>query len=69
MSLNKLAMFVSLHFPGSKSDLAVFRAMSDKHKISTLTQFGGNELSDKDFESYSWGILFEEEYVGVKASV
>lgn len=50
VSSNGLAVLISPHFPGSKSDLTIFRAQSAKHKLFTLMRSDESDISDEESE-------------------
>lgn len=69
VSFNELAVFISSHFSGFKEDLAIFNAMSAKHKLFTLKRSDESDTSDDESESNSWGILLDKGFVSVDCSV
>lgn len=60
VSLSGPAIFISPYFSKFKSDSAIFRALSYKHKIFTLKRSGENEVNDEEYASHSWSNLFDK---------
>lgn len=57
MVLHGLAFFFSSHYPGAKSDLAIFQTVLEKHISFTLKFLDEKDISDDDTKTFSWGIV------------
>lgn len=58
VSPNGFDIFVSSHYPGTKSDLAICRDLADNHPKFTAKSLKDEEIVDEDKDSLSWGVMF-----------